>query len=35
MKNALTAGASACAKKPIVFTEFLPKIKSLLADQVV
>jgi CheY-like chemotaxis protein len=31
MKNAISAGASACAKKPIVFTEFLPKIKSLLA----
>jgi len=33
MKNAISAGASACAKKPIVFTEFLPKIKSLLAEQ--
>jgi CheY-like chemotaxis protein len=33
MKNAMSAGASACAKKPIVFTEFLPKIKSLLAEQ--
>jgi CheY-like chemotaxis protein len=30
MKNAISAGASACAKKPIVFSEFLPKIKSLL-----
>jgi len=35
MRNAISAGASACAKKPIVFTEFLPKIKSLLADQIV
>jgi len=35
MRNAISAGASACARKPIVFTEFLPKIKSLLADQVV
>jgi len=33
MRNAISAGASACARKPIVFTEFLPKIKSLLADQ--
>jgi len=33
MRNAISAGASACAKKPIVFTEFLPKIKSLLAEQ--
>lgn len=33
MNNAISAGASACAKKPIVFTEFLPKIKSLLAGQ--
>ena len=35
IKNAMSAGASACAKKPIVFTEFLPKIKSLLAEQIV
>lgn len=33
VKNAISAGASACAKKPIIFTEFLPKIKSLLAEQ--
>jgi CheY-like chemotaxis protein len=31
MKNAISAGASACAKKPIAFNEFLPKVKSLLA----
>jgi CheY-like chemotaxis protein len=30
IKNAISAGAAACARKPIVFTEFLPKIKSLL-----
>jgi len=33
MKKAISAGASACAKKPIVFNEFLPKIKSLLGGQ--
>ncbi|HEY6327872.1 MAG TPA: response regulator [Blastocatellia bacterium] len=32
MKNAISAGASACARKPIVFTEFLPTIKNLLAE---
>jgi CheY-like chemotaxis protein len=31
MKNALAAGASACARKPLVFKDFLPMIKSLLA----
>ena len=31
IRNIISAGASACARKPIVFTEFLPKIKSLLA----
>lgn len=30
MKNAINAGASACARKPIVFTEFLPAVKGLL-----
>ena len=30
MRNAIEAGASACTRKPIVFTEFLPIIKSLL-----
>ena len=33
IKNAISAGAAACAKKPIVFTEFLPKIKSLLGPE--
>jgi two-component system phosphate regulon response regulator PhoB len=32
MKNAISAGASACAKKPLVVTEFLPQIKSLLTQ---
>lgn len=32
MKNAIAAGASACARKPIVFTEFLPMIKNLLGQ---
>jgi CheY-like chemotaxis protein len=32
MKNAISAGASACARKPIVFAEFLPTIKNLLAE---
>ncbi|HKV38443.1 MAG TPA: response regulator [Blastocatellia bacterium] len=31
INNIISAGAAACARKPIVFTEFLPKIKSLLA----
>jgi CheY-like chemotaxis protein len=31
MRNVLSAGASACEKKPLSFNEFLPKIKSLLA----
>ena len=31
MNNALAAGASACARKPLVFTEFLPMIRNLLA----
>ena len=31
MKNAIAAGASACARKPLVFKDFLPMIKSLLA----
>lgn len=31
MKNAIAAGASACARKPLVFKDFLPIIKSLLA----
>jgi CheY-like chemotaxis protein len=30
--NAMAAGASACARKPIVFKEFIPMIKSLLAE---
>jgi two-component system, chemotaxis family, chemotaxis protein CheY len=30
MRNAMAAGASACARKPLVFTEFLPMIKKLL-----
>lgn len=30
MKNVISAGASACAKKPLVVTEFLPTIKNLL-----
>jgi CheY-like chemotaxis protein len=29
--NAIKAGASACARKPIAFNEFIPIIKSLLA----
>lgn len=29
--NAIEAGASACARKPISFNEFLPMIKNLLA----
>jgi two-component system chemotaxis response regulator CheY len=29
--NAIAAGASACARKPIVFKEFIPMIKNLLA----
>src|SRR5438105_2594613 len=29
-KSAIAAGASACARKPIVATEFLPMIRSLL-----
>lgn len=33
MRNALAAGASACASKPIVFRDFLPMIKNLLAPQ--
>jgi CheY-like chemotaxis protein len=32
MRNAISAGAAACARKPIVFTEFLPTIRTLLAD---
>ena len=31
VKNALDAGASACARKPIKFEEFIPIVKSLLA----
>lgn len=31
MKKAIAAGASACARKPLVFKDFLPMIKSLLA----
>jgi CheY-like chemotaxis protein len=31
MRTAIAAGASACARKPIVPTEFLPIIKKLLA----
>ncbi|HVF91522.1 MAG TPA: response regulator [Blastocatellia bacterium] len=31
MRNAMAAGASACARKPLVFAEFLPMIKNLLA----
>jgi CheY-like chemotaxis protein len=30
MKNAIAAGASACARKPIEVKEFLPMIRSLL-----
>ena len=30
MKNAMAAGASACARKPLVFNEFLPMIRNLL-----
>ena len=29
--TAIAAGASACARKPLVMTEFLPIVKSLLA----
>jgi two-component system chemotaxis response regulator CheY len=29
--NALAAGASACARKPLTFSEFLPIVKNLLA----
>ncbi|HYP26605.1 MAG TPA: response regulator [Blastocatellia bacterium] len=32
MRNAMAAGASACARKPLVFTEFLPMIKKLLTS---
>lgn len=32
MRNAMAAGASACARKPLVFTEFLPMIKNLLSN---
>jgi CheY-like chemotaxis protein len=32
MRNAMAAGASACARKPLVFTEFLPMIKNLLSS---
>ncbi len=31
MNNAIEAGASACARKPIEFNEFLPMIERLLA----
>ena len=31
MRNALDAGASACARKPLVYTEFIPIVKDLLA----
>jgi len=31
MKSAIAAGASACARKPLVFKDFLPMIKGLLA----
>jgi two-component system phosphate regulon response regulator PhoB len=34
IKNVLSAGASACAKKPLVVTEFLPQIRSLLTQNV-
>src|SRR5262252_4626288 len=33
MKNVISAGASACAKKPLVVTEFLPQIRSLLTPK--
>jgi CheY-like chemotaxis protein len=33
MRNAIAAGASACASKPIVFRDFLPMIKDLLAPR--
>jgi two-component system chemotaxis response regulator CheY len=32
MRTAIAAGASACTRKPLVPTEFLPIIKRLLAD---
>jgi two-component system, NtrC family, response regulator AtoC len=31
VRNALEAGASACARKPIKFEEFIPIVRSLLA----
>jgi len=33
MRNVISAGASACAKKPLVVRDFLPKIRSLLTQE--